>query len=72
MELLSLVLKLRKAELYKVFAETDAMFILSRLLGEYPWNNFLHLQLFKIYEELFDNQDLGEFRGILLQKSNIA
>lgn len=44
---------------------------ISGLIEAYPWNNFLQLKVYNIYEEIFENQG-PEFRTKVLEKSGIT
>jgi hypothetical protein len=61
-ELVYLLLKLNKPQVYEMLAESGVFTKISDLLAQYPWNNFLQLKIVAVFEEVLENCDSAVHR----------
>jgi len=71
-ELIHLATRLHKASLNDEIAKSEAFAILSDLIYEFPWNNFMQLKLINVYEDILENDDFPEFRRACLEKGRFC
>lgn len=64
-ELIYQIMKLGKESTSKAIVDSDFFKKLSLLVEAYPWNNFLHLKLISIYEDLLESTNVDFVRSAL-------
>jgi hypothetical protein len=66
------LIKLNNSKILSILGESSIFAKISQLLGDYPWNNFLHLKVIALYEEILEHVDDKDFRQAVLFSSNIG
>jgi hypothetical protein len=73
-ELLQLVIKLKKPTLVEAMVETNAFKKISGIVERYPWHNFVQLKVIGLYEEILENgENLSQsLKSRIFEGSGIA